>query len=146
MQGLRSWLFRPTILELCRSPAAWSTQAREALDAWVREVVAWHFDPATGSPFWLDTRRSSAGIRGERVTRFDDLQQFGRFEDEWLRGGPVQRWVPEGLRRKAGLRVRDRWHDRCSEDAHQLRGLPDRLRDLQHDTARRAFSERRATG
>ena len=28
--------------------------AREALDAWVREVVAWHFDPATGSPFWLD--------------------------------------------------------------------------------------------
>jgi len=28
--------------------------AREALDAWVREVVAWHFDPATGCPFWLD--------------------------------------------------------------------------------------------
>ena len=27
--------------------------AREALDAWVREVVAWHFDPATGTPFWL---------------------------------------------------------------------------------------------
>ena len=25
-----------------------------ALDAWVREVVDWHFDPATGCPFWLD--------------------------------------------------------------------------------------------
>jgi len=27
---------------------------REALDAWVREVIAWHFDPETGCPFWLD--------------------------------------------------------------------------------------------
>ena len=24
--------------------------AREALDAWVREMVAWHFDPASGCP------------------------------------------------------------------------------------------------
>ena len=28
--------------------------AREALDAWVREIVAWHFSPETGCPFWLD--------------------------------------------------------------------------------------------
>jgi len=28
--------------------------AGEARDAWVREVVQWHFDPATGCPFWLD--------------------------------------------------------------------------------------------
>ena len=28
--------------------------ARTRLDAWVREIVAWHFDPATGCPFWLD--------------------------------------------------------------------------------------------
>ena len=35
--------------------ASTQVHAREdALDAWVREVVAWHFDPATGSPFWLD--------------------------------------------------------------------------------------------
>jgi len=28
--------------------------ARERLDAHVREIVAWHFDPETGCPFWLD--------------------------------------------------------------------------------------------
>ena len=28
--------------------------ARTALDAHVRDTVSWHFDPATGSPFWLD--------------------------------------------------------------------------------------------
>src|SRR5688572_2714951 len=27
--------------------------AREKVDAQVREIVQWHFDPATGSPFWL---------------------------------------------------------------------------------------------
>src|SRR5262245_64297416 len=28
--------------------------AREARDRWVREIVAWHFDPQTGCPFWLE--------------------------------------------------------------------------------------------
>ena len=71
-------------------------QAREALDRWVREVVAWHFDPATGSPFWLERARTLGWDPRERITGFADLKHFGGFEDEWLRGGPVQRWVPKG--------------------------------------------------
>ena len=71
--------------------------AKDALDAWVREVVAWHFDPATGSPFWLDYAKKLTWDPRERVKRFEDLQQFDLFEDEWLRGGPVQRWVPKGI-------------------------------------------------
>ena len=31
-----------------------ATEAGVALDGWVREIIAWHFDPATGCPFWLD--------------------------------------------------------------------------------------------
>jgi hypothetical protein len=30
-----------------------ATAAREALNRWTREVVAWHFDPSTGTPFWF---------------------------------------------------------------------------------------------
>ena len=72
-----------------------STAAREALDAWVREVIEWHFDPATGSPFWLDwAGKAGWDPRGD-VQGFDDLKKFGHFEDEWLRGGPVRRWVPK---------------------------------------------------
>jgi hypothetical protein len=71
--------------------------ARTALDAWVREVVAWHFDPATGSPFWLDYAKKLGWDPRQRISGFDDLQLFESFEDEWLRGGPVQRWVPRGL-------------------------------------------------
>ena len=68
--------------------------SRTALDAWVREVVAWHFDPATGSPFWLEWAEKAGWDPRSEVRSFDDLRKFGHFEDEWLRGGPVRRWVP----------------------------------------------------
>jgi hypothetical protein len=29
-------------------------QAKDKLDAQVREVVRWHFSPDTGTPFWLE--------------------------------------------------------------------------------------------
>lgn len=71
--------------------------ARTRLDAHVRETVAWHFDPQTGSPFWLDWA-ASRGIDPRReVHRYDDLALFGHFEDDWLRGGPVRRWIPRGF-------------------------------------------------
>ena len=68
---------------------------REALDAWVREVVGWHFDPATGCPFWLQWADKAGWDPRAEVQGFDDLKKFGHFEDEWLRGGPVRRWVPK---------------------------------------------------
>ena len=69
--------------------------AREKLDAWVREIVAWHFDPATGTPFWLDRAKSLGFDPRREIQNYDDLDRFGFFEDEWLRGGPVRRWVPK---------------------------------------------------
>ncbi len=30
------------------------------------------------------------------VKCFDDLKKFPLFEDDWLRGGPLRRWVPKG--------------------------------------------------
>ena len=47
---------------------------------------------------------------------FDDLKMFGLFEDEWLRGGPVRRWVPKASARQADLRLRDRRHDRHPQE------------------------------
>ena len=70
-------------------------QARDDLDAWVREVVAWHFDPSTGCPFWLEWAERANWDPRTEVQRFDDLKKFGHFEDDQLRGGPVRRWVPK---------------------------------------------------
>jgi len=71
--------------------------ARTALDAWVREVVAWHFDPTTGSPFWLERATELGWDPVREIQCFNDLRRFGPFDDARLRGGPVERWVPRGL-------------------------------------------------
>jgi hypothetical protein len=73
-------------------------EARERLDAWVREVVAWHFDPETGCPFWTEYARKLDWDPRREVKGFADLARFEPFRDEWLRGGPVDRWVPRAYR------------------------------------------------
>src|SRR3970040_947972 len=70
-------------------------QARDQLDAHVREMVRWHFDPATGCPFWLERAKQFDFNPLKDVNGYADLRKFGPFEDEWLRGGPVRRWVPK---------------------------------------------------
>jgi phenylacetate-coenzyme A ligase PaaK-like adenylate-forming protein len=71
--------------------------AREQLDAQTRECVAWHFDPATGTPFWLELASGLGWDPRDEVAAYADLAKLPEFEDEWLRGGPVRRWVPKGL-------------------------------------------------
>ncbi len=76
--------------------AASPTEAAQArLDAHVREIVRWHFDPSTGCPFWLERAKQLEFDPLAAVQGFADLRRFGLFEDEWLRGGPVRRWVPK---------------------------------------------------
>ena len=72
-------------------------QAGVELDAHTVETVAWHFHESTGSPFWLNYAKSLPFDPLTEVKGFADLKKFPPFEDEWLRGGPVRRWVPKGL-------------------------------------------------
>jgi len=71
--------------------------ARARLDAHVRETVRWHFSPETGSPFWLEWAEKAGWDPRDEIGGFADLGRFGLFQDEWLRGGPVRRWVPRAL-------------------------------------------------
>ena len=73
------------------------TSARETLDAWTRQMVEWHFSPETGCPFWLDYTGKLGWDPRREIRSYDDLGRLGPFQDEWLRGGPVSRWVPRGL-------------------------------------------------
>lgn len=71
------------------------SEGRRQLDAHVREIVSWHFDPATGSPFWLERASRLDFDPRERIRGYADLKHLAHFEDDWLRGGPVRRWVPK---------------------------------------------------
>jgi len=75
-------------------------EAAEALDRHVREIIDWHFSPQTGCPFWLDWAAKAGFDPRKEIRSFADLARFGHFEDDWLRGGPVRRWLPAGLRGK----------------------------------------------
>jgi hypothetical protein len=72
--------------------------ARARLDAWTREIVAWHFDPATGCDFWLERAADFNFDPRERIKTYADLACLGSFQDEWLRGGSVRRWIPRAYR------------------------------------------------
>ena len=69
------------------------------LDAHVRAMVRWHFSDDTGSPFWLE-KKATYDFDPLEITDFAGLRQFPPFEDDWLRGGPVKRWLPKGLEGK----------------------------------------------
>jgi phenylacetate-coenzyme A ligase PaaK-like adenylate-forming protein len=69
--------------------------AKKKLDDHVREIVRWHFDPEGGTPFWLEFASKLDFDPREDVKSFEDLRKFPSFEDSWLRGGPVRRWVPK---------------------------------------------------
>ncbi len=72
-------------------------KARERLDAHTHETVQWHFHESTGSPFWLEKKSELNFDPLTEVNGYNDLRKFPLFEDEWLRGGPVRRWVPKAL-------------------------------------------------
>ena len=69
--------------------------ARRQLDDHVREIVRWHFSPETGAPFWLEFAENLDFDPLKEIGGYDDLKVLGHFQDEWLRGGPVRRWVPK---------------------------------------------------
>lgn len=72
-------------------------EAREKLDAHVREIVQWHFNPETGAPFWLEYAKKLKFDPRKEIQSYADLKLLGHFQDEWLRGGPVRRWVPKAF-------------------------------------------------
>ncbi|HYP00375.1 MAG TPA: hypothetical protein VER76_09325, partial [Pyrinomonadaceae bacterium] len=57
-------------------------ESREALDAHVRDIVEWHFNPETGCPFWLDYASRLDWNPRREIQTYEDLSRFGFFQDE----------------------------------------------------------------
>lgn len=67
-------------------------EARQKLDEHAVNIVQRHFHESTGCPFWLEKKASLKFDPLTEVKCYDDLKKFPLFEDDWLRGGPVERW------------------------------------------------------
>jgi phenylacetate-coenzyme A ligase PaaK-like adenylate-forming protein len=70
-----------------------SEQAQQELETHLREIIAWHFSPETGCPFWLDWAKKNFDPRVE-IKSFADMIKFPHFQDEWLRDLQPEVWVP----------------------------------------------------
>lgn len=70
-------------------------EAKAKLDEQVKRVVQLHFHPEHGAPFWLEKAKNYNFNPLTEVNCFDDLKKFPLFEDDWLRGGPVRRFLPQ---------------------------------------------------
>jgi len=77
--------------------AAQVANAKAVLDSHTYETVQWHFHESTGSPFWLQKKKELKFDPLTEVKCFEDIKKFPLFEDDWLRGGPVNRWIPAGM-------------------------------------------------
>jgi phenylacetate-coenzyme A ligase PaaK-like adenylate-forming protein len=71
--------------------------AQSALDAWVRDMVAWHFSPATGSDYWLTWAAAAKWNPIEEIKTFQDILKFDHFDDEVLRKEQPERFVPRAF-------------------------------------------------
>ncbi|MFB6074753.1 MAG: hypothetical protein ABEJ89_07050 [Haloarculaceae archaeon] len=68
------------------------------LDAWTRHVVDRHFDPETGTPYWLDWADDRDLDVRSAVEGFADLREmFDPFDADVLRTLPVERFHPRHL-------------------------------------------------
>jgi len=71
--------------------------AKSDLDRHTYDTVQWHFHESTGAPFWLQKKKELNFDPLKEVNCFEDIKKFPLFEDDWLRGGPVNRWIPAGM-------------------------------------------------
>jgi hypothetical protein len=70
------------------------------LDAHVRRIVAIHFDPDGGAPYWLERARASGWDVPARVRTCADLQLLGPMDEAALRSRPVLDFVPRSRRHR----------------------------------------------
>ena len=70
-------------------------ESRKKLDEQTVRTVQLHFHPEDGAPFWLEKAKTDDFDPLKDVNCFDDLKKFPLFEDDWLRGGPVERFLPK---------------------------------------------------
>jgi len=83
------------------APTLTADAAREALDSHVRNIIAWHFSPETGCPYWLNWAERNNIDPRQSVNTFDDIAEvFAHFPDDQLRDQPHSAWVPKEFQGK----------------------------------------------
>lgn len=71
--------------------------AKAQLEAHLRDIIQWHFNPETGSQFWLNWAAKAGWDPRSEIHTVEDLLKFPHFQDEWLRDLQPEVWVPKAF-------------------------------------------------
>lgn len=71
--------------------------AKAQLEAHLRDIIQWHFNPETGSQFWLNWAAKAGWDPRTEIHTVEDLLKFPHFQDEWLRDLQPEVWVPKAF-------------------------------------------------
>ncbi|MBF0107792.1 MAG: hypothetical protein HQL76_01265 [Magnetococcales bacterium] len=63
-------------------------------DEWLRRILALHFDPEGGAPYWLERQRQLGFSVRDRIGCIDDLALMGPMELDVLRHRPIEDLIP----------------------------------------------------
>ncbi len=69
----------------------------EALNERLARIIAIHFDPQGGTPYWLERQRALAIDAQHQVRGAADLAVFGPMDQEALARRPVEDFIPRSL-------------------------------------------------
>ncbi|MDR4509789.1 MAG: hypothetical protein MRJ65_16405 [Candidatus Brocadiaceae bacterium] len=96
-----------------------------SVDEWIRHIISIHFDPVSGSPYWLE-KEKILGINARRdISSFEELTVLGPMEEEDLRRYPVEHFIPR-------MYLRDKTEFILGETAGTT-GLPKVTAYLKHE-------------
>lgn len=71
-----------------------------SLDEWVREIISWHFNSETGSPFWFKRKEMLNFDPMTDIRGYNDLEKFGFFNEDDLKKTPINESIPNGYSNK----------------------------------------------
>jgi phenylacetate-coenzyme A ligase PaaK-like adenylate-forming protein len=70
---------------------------QQSPEAWLQQMMRWHFDDRTASPYWLRKKQSLDFDPISDICTLDDVKRFGLFDKTDLQKLPVQDFVPRGF-------------------------------------------------
>jgi phenylacetate-coenzyme A ligase PaaK-like adenylate-forming protein len=62
---------------------------------WLNHILGIHFDPDTGSPYWLDKANELGILPLKDIHSVSDLVLFGPMDGDALRTHPIEDFVPK---------------------------------------------------
>lgn len=95
------------------------------LNKWTRDIINWHFNPDTGSPFWLKKRMELGFDPIKDIQTYEDLGMFDFFDDKELTRTAMVELIPKGFS------LSNSQHIRIFETGGTL-GSPKRIIDIEY--------------